>query len=213
MNPLVFFIIIIIFSLGVLVFRLSGGRINTPGINNYRQYIPGIWFVASLVVVGITVFYLIPEFFPKFWTNIRNSKVFWILLLVMTFSMYMYMERGIQAWGLVVSILFILIVFKYGSCNGCHDEEEASTSFGQRTEQVEITLWRFDSSGDSSIYFEGVTPFEDPLNFKFRLEVECNKSVTVTAPGWETTEVVTGCTKEKRFPARRAGNVRIRAVP
>lgn len=90
---------------------------------------------------------------------------------------------------------------------------ESSKPTGSSASEVNIVVWKLNSPTDSTVVYNGPTPWENGLPFRFRVTPECGRSITILAPGWDHGIILTGCNPgTTNFPPRREGGVKIRAV-
>lgn len=74
-----------------------------------------LWSVLSFMAILASIFILLPEFFPAFWYKVRNSEVFWPLLILIMYSAYMWKSRYEGYWGFFFFVLLGLVLYKFGN--------------------------------------------------------------------------------------------------
>lgn len=208
---MIWVIIFGLWTLGILGYILRK-KINTPSLPNS---IPD-WL--SLRLIAIVVFLIalamyFPGFSAKAWQGLweLNGRTLFLIaasiLLVVAFWDTVKGALGclIPLGGLLLLGLIIFLLLR----NGCN---KSSDSAGKS--EVNIVVWKIISSTDSTVVYNGPTPWEGGAYFRVRVTPECGKSVSVDCSDWNHQIILTGCNPAtQKFPRRHEGKtVKVSAV-
>jgi hypothetical protein len=124
-NLVIWALLLLVFAYSINSLRQVGSDQNQSSGSNDTPLVPqrdifahlgiNLWSVLSLMAILTSIFIILPEFFPYFWSNVRSSEVFWPMLILLIFSAYMWRSRYYGNWGLFFFVLLGLILYKFGN--------------------------------------------------------------------------------------------------